>query len=104
MLRSYGKAAGGTIPELRALIKALDLQVARNQFPPGPNKPRVKAVEETMKYLQETTDAPKLKTIKGLDLSKQNPLADKTFLLAKRADRYRTRNRSCRSAGLLNSS
>jgi len=77
MLRSYGKAASGSIPELRALIAALNLQVAKNEFPAQLNKLRVKAVEETIKYLQETTDTPQLKTIKGLDLSTHNPNSQK---------------------------
>jgi len=63
MLRSYGKVAGAIIPELRALIKALDLQATQKRFPAGLNKVRTKAVQETIRYLQETTDAPVLKTI-----------------------------------------
>jgi hypothetical protein len=65
-LRSYGKHAAGTIPQLKLLIKELDLQVARKQYPGGAkyNGRRTSAVKEVIAYLQTTQDAPKLRTMK----------------------------------------
>jgi hypothetical protein len=65
-LRTYGKHAAWTIPQLKLLIKELDLQVATKQYPGGAkyNGRRTGAVKETIAYLQTTQDAPKLQTMK----------------------------------------
>ncbi len=67
MLRAYGKHARVGIPQLRDLIKKLDQDVAERRFPGGAiHRKRTDAVEEAIKFLQQTGDAPALKALPAM--------------------------------------
>jgi len=67
-LQTYGMKAKSTIPELKALVKQFNEDVAQKRFPKWANDMRVKGVQDTIEYLEKTTDDPELKTIKGFSL------------------------------------
>ncbi len=64
MLKSYGSHARPIIPELRKLVKKLNRDVAERRFPGGAiNRKRTDSVEEAIKFLQQTGDAPALRSL-----------------------------------------
>jgi hypothetical protein len=61
---SYGSAARGAVPQLKALIVTLNDQCKKGEFPAGElNNRRVGAVEDAIKAIEAAKDHPELRSI-----------------------------------------
>jgi len=61
---SYGSAASGAVPQLKALIVTLNDQCKKGEFPAGElNNRRVSAVEDAIKTIEAAKDHPELRSI-----------------------------------------
>ena len=62
-IMSYGTAARGVLPELKALIVQFNAECNAGGFPEDCNKMRVASVEEAIKAIQAATTQPELRSI-----------------------------------------
>jgi len=64
LLKSYGTAARGTVPELKELIVQLNAQCQRGEFPSDCNKKRVDAIAEAIRDIEAATTQPAMRSAK----------------------------------------